>query len=241
MNRNAALHAATRRGSCSMRRVRWRWGSAPWPGADPHRQPATAHKHATAHRIATCCTVVTCCAVCNTSCTAVHDRVPHCNLLHCCNVLCRGAKRRVQLCKTGGSPCRVKPWLSPLGATAQRLVRKPHRRSASVAHTDIRVSDADATMISTGLISIFIRRAAGSSHRTRAPPRHHRELPSALGPCRSAETSQATAAQTTVEPSSLHRARKAKSLAWTSASPRAELSASALRGLRPRRPSWHSQ
>jgi hypothetical protein len=39
----------------------------------------------------------------------------------------------------------------------------------------------------------------------------------------------------------LRRARKAKSLVWTSASPRAKLSASALRGLRPRRPSWHSQ
>ena len=162
-----------------------------------------------------------------------------CNMLHCCNVLRLGEERGVQLCKTGSSPFRVKPWLSPLGATVQCLVRKPQHRSASVAHTDIRVSDADATMVSTGLIGIFIRRA-GLSHRTRAPPRHHRELPSALGPCRSAETSQATAAQTTVEPSSFRRAR-AKSLVWTSASPHAELSASGRCGLRPRRPSWHSQ
>ncbi len=58
--RNAALHAVTRRGLCGVRRVRWRWGSAPWPGADPHRQPATERKHATAHRVATGCTAATC-------------------------------------------------------------------------------------------------------------------------------------------------------------------------------------
>jgi hypothetical protein len=62
---------------------------------------------------------------------------PHVALLQ------RSAPWRNAWCTTlqdRGSPFRVKTWPSPLGDTAQCLVRKPQHRSTSAAHTDIRVS-----------------------------------------------------------------------------------------------------
>jgi hypothetical protein len=143
----------------------------------------------------------TCAATC---CGKTGNWVQHVALLQ------RSAPWRNAWCTTvqdRGSPFRVKPWPSPLGDTAQCLVRKPQHRSTSAAHTDIRVSYADATMISTGLISIFIRRGRVITSCACAASASS-EGAAGAGTCRSAGASQATAAQTTVEASSLHRARQ---------------------------------